>query len=61
MHFEKRTIEHLQRALDELDAGFKHLESDLEEDSGNDIEDVLIEVARRMQDNYPYFHPLYAG
>lgn len=23
--------------------------------------EVLLETARRMQDNYPYFHPLYAG
>jgi glutamate/tyrosine decarboxylase-like PLP-dependent enzyme len=61
MHLEKRSLKHLQRALDELEAGFKHLESDLDEVSGNEIADVLIEVARRMQNNYPYFHPLYAG
>ncbi len=27
----------------------------------NRTRDVLDEVAARMQDNYPYFHPLYAG
>jgi tyrosine decarboxylase/aspartate 1-decarboxylase len=26
-----------------------------------DFEKVLYEVAERMEDNYPYFHPLYAG
>src|SRR6266446_2070654 len=25
------------------------------------IEGVLLEVAERLQDNFPYFHPLYAG
>ena len=25
------------------------------------MEDVLYEVAERLRDNYPYFHPLYAG
>ena len=25
------------------------------------MEPILLEVAQRMQDNYPYFHPLYAG
>lgn len=29
--------------------------------TGADISGVLLEVAERLQDNYPYFHPLYAG
>ena len=29
--------------------------------SGAGIQPVLVEVALRLQDNYPYFHPLYAG
>lgn len=51
----------LREALEKLEAGF----SDLPEFSpGLDeqaLGDVLGEVAERMQDNYPYFHPQYVG
>src|SRR5437879_10469114 len=52
----------LRRALDRLAAGFAGLPpsgTQLEDAAG--LERVLLDVAERLQDNYPYFHPLYAG
>lgn len=51
----------LQRALEKLEAGFDDLPSivpDLDEVAVGEVMDA---VAERMQDNYPYFHPQYAG
>jgi len=51
----------LQSALERLRAGFAELPP---VDGAYDeaaIADVLTEVADRLKDNYPYFHPLYAG
>lgn len=59
---EKDTLPLLLEALDSLDHAFTSLpdyQSDtIEQDA---LREVLGEVAQRMQDNYPYFHPLYAG
>jgi tyrosine decarboxylase/aspartate 1-decarboxylase len=58
---ETKTIQILEKALSELDTGFSHLP---EFKSGGDfgrMEEVLMQVSRLMQDNYPYFHPYYAG
>jgi tyrosine decarboxylase/aspartate 1-decarboxylase len=59
--FEKNTIKILEKALAKLEGGFEMLPDvehpyDLEE-----IEQVMMQVAEIMQDNYPYFHPYYAG
>ncbi|MEJ2084832.1 MAG: aminotransferase class I/II-fold pyridoxal phosphate-dependent enzyme [Acidobacteriota bacterium] len=54
-------LELLVQAVQKLGQGYSHLP---EYDAGFDPEkaaDVLAEVARRMHDNYPYFHPQYAG
>jgi len=51
----------LQPALERLRAGFAELPP---VDGAYDeaaIAQVLTEVADRLKDNYPYFHPLYAG
>jgi glutamate/tyrosine decarboxylase-like PLP-dependent enzyme len=51
----------LESALERLRAGFAGLppaEAAYDEAA---IAKVLGEVAERLQDNYPYFHPLYAG
>ena len=53
-------------ALPRLQAEFSSLPSHAEANVGGDgtpaaMSEVLGEVARRMADNYPYFHPLYAG
>ena len=51
----------LAQTLGTLSKGFEHLpefESDVEWGA---LSGVLEKVATRMQDNYPYFHPQYAG
>jgi len=58
---EKDSLAILRQALEVLEAGFSGLppaEVSLDEKA---ITGVLLEVAERLQDNYPYFHPLYAG
>ncbi|MGD1873600.1 MAG: pyridoxal phosphate-dependent decarboxylase family protein [Mastigocoleus sp.] len=61
MTLEKQTLNLLEEALEILAEGFQKLpelqvKSDLEA-----MKPVLLEVAKRMQDNFPYHHPLYAG
>jgi len=51
----------LRSALERLRAGFAQLPPADRADDGAAIERVLTEVADRLTDNYPYFHPLYAG
>ena len=62
MPLEKHTLTILARALEKLESGFTDLppyETPLVD--AECMEAVLLEAAERMQDNYPYFHPLYAG
>ncbi len=61
MQFESKGLEILAEALKTMEAGF----TDLPE-TGNKFDypamrRVLLEAAEKMQDNYPYFHPFYAG
>ncbi len=61
MNFEKESLGLVQEALIHLEKGFHSLPKF---DRTADIEvlrPVLLEVAERMHDNYPYPHPLYAG
>ena len=51
----------LRQALDELEAGFDDLADSASHYDLSGVADVLQETARRMQDNYPYHHPRYAG
>jgi glutamate/tyrosine decarboxylase-like PLP-dependent enzyme len=61
MMFEKNTIDFLLKALDKLEGGFEAL-PDVEHQYDNQrMEEILNRVAERMQNNYPYFHPYYAG
>lgn len=56
------SLDLLHNALDQLAAGFADLAPAEAPVSGEgDFAAVLAQVAGRMQDNYPYFHPLYAG
>src|SRR6266478_4594325 len=59
---EKESLQILSAALERLAAGFGTLPAlapaGLETRA---MERVLMEAAVRLQDNYPYFHPLYAG
>jgi len=60
MLLEKKSIEILKKAVDKLESGF-----DLPEVKNHfdyeKIEEVILEVAEKMVDNYPYFHPNYVG
>lgn len=57
----KAEIDILQAALEKLQEGFSHL-PDFTPAADNDrIKAVLMQVATRMQQNYPYHHPRYAG
>ena len=59
---EKDSLKILQQALERLDAGFQSLPAN--PGAAGDlsrISQVLAETADRLQQNYPYFHPFYAG
>ena len=59
--FEGKDLFILEKALAKLAEGFENLPK---RPSGYDqkkVEAVLLELAEKMQDNYPYFHPYYAG
>jgi glutamate/tyrosine decarboxylase-like PLP-dependent enzyme len=59
---EKDSLRILRQALDQLESGFSSLPpSDTSPKYEESMRRVLLEVATRLQDNYPYFHPLYAG
>jgi tyrosine decarboxylase / aspartate 1-decarboxylase len=52
----------LASALPQLEASFRHLPVQGEPAPAIEAMDaVMSKVAERMADNYPYFHPLYAG
>jgi glutamate/tyrosine decarboxylase-like PLP-dependent enzyme len=61
MRFEKSTIQILENALEQLEQGFEHLPTVPKSYDIAAITNVLQAVAHEMQDNYPYFHPYYAG
>ena len=62
MVLDRDSLEILARALGKLDAGFSHLPEFAPSDSGKErTSEVLFALAEKLQDNYPYFHPLYAG
>ena len=59
---ETDTLKILQQALQKLDAGFASLPAiDAAPTDSQKISEVLMSTAERLHDNYPYFHPLYAG
>lgn len=57
----KKELELLQDALRTLETGFADLPTFTPEFDAVAAKAVLDEVATRMQDNYPYYHPQYAG
>jgi len=61
MTIETQSIELLKDALAELQQGFDGLPAFASRADLDAIAPVLQQVARRMRDNYPYPHPLYAG
>jgi tyrosine decarboxylase / aspartate 1-decarboxylase len=59
---DKESLKILREALEKLDAGFAALpEFDARVPSANRVAETLAATAERLHDNYPYFHPLYAG
>ena len=64
MTLEKRTLYVLSEALEELERGFARLpehEAELAPAELARLRVVLLALARRLHDNFPYPHPLYAG
>lgn len=60
--FGQESLEALREALKKLDDGFENLPAFKDGAAGMEqLAGVLEETAERLQDNYPYFHPLYAG
>lgn len=61
MILEKESFGLLIEALGRLEEGFHSLPKCDRASNLDALRTVLLEVAERMQDNYPYPHPLYAG
>ena len=62
MQLEQKSLDAFLDAVKKLDAGFAGLpmfESKALGDAG--IAEALAATAERLHDNYPYFHPMYAG
>src|SRR5215471_10885703 len=62
MQIDQKTLDTFLKAAKKLDAGFADLPPhDLNAPGAERIAEVLSATAERLHDNYPYFHPLYAG
>jgi len=59
---DKESLKILLQSLEKLDAGFAVLpEFDARVPGAQRVAETLAATAERLRDNYPYFHPLYAG
>jgi tyrosine decarboxylase / aspartate 1-decarboxylase len=59
---EQKSLELLVQAVKRLDAGFSGLPVHQSQAAGFEpLAEALNATAERLQDNFPYFHPLYAG
>ncbi len=57
---ERESIQLLTKAIEKLESGFDL--PDLKESfDTKKMEEVILQTAEKMQNNYPYFHPLFAG
>lgn len=62
MLLERETLDALRGAVEELERSLGELPAFSASTPGNErLAEVLKQVAQRLGDNYPYFHPLYAG
>lgn len=62
MLLENVSLELLKKALPDLDRGFEELPALVRPAAPSArMFEVMAEVSARMRDNFPYFHPLYAG
>lgn len=57
----KAYTEVLTKAVDTLNLGFADLPNYSRNVDASQIEPIIVALAEKMQDNYPYEHPLYAG
>ncbi|MEX0733566.1 MAG: pyridoxal-dependent decarboxylase [Steroidobacteraceae bacterium] len=61
-HFDKESLVFLREALERMEEGFSSLPAfDPPHVDQAAMRKVLLEVAERMHNNFPYFHPQYAG
>jgi len=59
---DSKSLSVLRAALTKLDAGFQHLpEFAARSATVEQLTEILSKTAEKLQDNFPYFHPLYAG
>jgi glutamate/tyrosine decarboxylase-like PLP-dependent enzyme len=59
---EKDSLSLLAEALDKLESGFLNLPSfESEPLNKKDMKNIITDVAKKLHNNYPYFHPYYAG
>jgi glutamate/tyrosine decarboxylase-like PLP-dependent enzyme len=59
---DRESVKLLREALEKLDAGFVTLPENPARPPGSErMADVLNAAADKLQNNFPYFHPLYAG
>lgn len=58
---EKESLRILSAALDRMQTGFATLPAAEARVDVQAVTRILTDVAERLGDNYPYFHPLYAG
>ena len=61
MKFDINNLTLLTEALRKLEAGFSELPDIKDKEDVEKLRSVLLETAERMKDNFPYFHPYYAG
>ncbi len=61
MGLELGSLPLLQEAARRLEEGFRDLPDYAVEIDAAALRNVLMDVAERMRDNYPYHHPMYAG
>ncbi len=62
MQIDQKTLGAFLDAAKKLDAGFASLPAhELTASGAEHLAEVLNATAERLHDNYPYFHPLYAG
>jgi tyrosine decarboxylase / aspartate 1-decarboxylase len=61
MKLEKQSIEILTEALQRLEAGYPHLPEVNTAYNYAAMRQVLLEIAEKLWENYPFFHPYYAA
>ena len=58
---ERDSLKILDKALSKLESGFETLPDIEHKLDFERIEQIMMQLAAVMQNNYPYFHPYYAG